>query len=100
MKEAAMPRTSTSYKASKADLLSRLNRIEGQVRGIKAMVESDRYCADILQQIAAVKSGADAVALLLLADHLRGCVATAMTEGDVDAPTDEVVDLVRRLIKS
>jgi DNA-binding FrmR family transcriptional regulator len=95
-----MPRSSNSYRASKSDLLARLNRIEGQVRGIKQMIETDRYCADVLQQIAAVKSGADAIALLLLADHMRGCVATAMTEGDVDTPTDEVVGLVRRLIRS
>jgi CsoR family transcriptional regulator, copper-sensing transcriptional repressor len=95
-----MPRTSTSYHASKADLLARLNRIEGQVRGIKQMVEDDRYCADVLQQIAAVKSGADAIALLLLADHMRGCVATAIKEGDTEEPTNEVVDLVRRLLKS
>ena len=93
-----MARTSTSYTASKGDLLARLNRIEGQVRGIKAMVEGDRYCADVLQQIAAVKSGADAIALLLLAEHMRGCVAAAMTEGDIETPTAEVVELVRRLV--
>lgn len=95
-----MARSSTSYTASKSDLLARLNRVEGQVRGIKQMVESDRYCADVLQQIAAVKSGADAIALLLLAEHMRGCVATAIAEGDVDTPTEEVVGLVRRLIRS
>ena len=95
-----MARTGTSYKATKSELLARLNRIEGQVRGIKAMVEQDRYCADVLQQIAAVKSGAYAIALLLLADHMRGCVASAMSEGDVDGATDEVVTLVHRLIRS
>ena len=93
-----MARTSSSYKASRGELLARLNRIEGQVRGIKAMIDSDRYCAEVLQQIAAVKSGADAIALLLLADHMRGCVAHAMSEGDVEAPTAEVVGLVRKLI--
>jgi DNA-binding FrmR family transcriptional regulator len=95
-----MVRTAEMYKASKGEMLARLNRIEGQVRGIKTMIEQDRYCAEVLQQMAAMKSATDSIALLLLAEHMRGCVAAAMIEGDVDTPTTEVVTLVRRLIKS
>lgn len=95
-----MVRTKEMYKASKGELLSRLNRVEGQVRGIKSMIEQDRYCAEVLQQMAAMKSATDSIALLLLAEHMRGCVAEAIVEGDVDGPTNEVVMLVRRLLRS
>lgn len=93
-------RTSRSYAEDKEELLARLARIEGQVRGIRKMVEEDRYCADILQQIAALKSAADAVAMLLLEDHLKGCTAEALRAGDADAHVKEVVDIVRRFVRT
>jgi DNA-binding FrmR family transcriptional regulator len=93
-------RTSRSYAKDKDELLARLARIEGQVRGIRKMVEEDRYCADILQQIAALKSAADAVAMLLLEDHLKGCTVEALRAGDADAHVKEVVDIVRRFVRT
>ncbi len=95
-----VPRTSRSYANDKDELLARLNKIEGQVRGIRKMVEEDRYCADVLQQIAALKSASDAVAMLLLEDHLRGCTMDAMHHGDSEAHIKELVDVVRRFVRT
>lgn len=93
-------RTSTSYAKDKQDLLRRLTKIEGQARGIRKMVEEDRYCADVLQQIAALKSAADGVAMLLLEDHLSGCTADAIRAGDGEGHVREVVDIVRRFVRT
>lgn len=75
--------------------LRRLNRIEGQVRGIRRMVEEDRYCADILGQIAAAQEALRAVGRELLRNHLRHCVARASSKGgaEAEAAYDEVVEL-------
>jgi DNA-binding FrmR family transcriptional regulator len=93
-------RTTTSYARDKDELLARLTKIEGQARGIRKMVEEDRYCADVLQQIAALKSAADAVAMLLLEDHLKGCTADAIRHGDGEAHVREVVDIIRRFVRT
>ena len=71
----------------KAALLKRLNRIEGQVRGIASMIEQDRYCVDVLTQIAAIHSALDAVAMQLLEDHTRGCVQAAIKSGRGNPPS-------------
>jgi CsoR family transcriptional regulator, copper-sensing transcriptional repressor len=73
-------RSSDSYSVDKAKLLARLRRIEGQVRGIEGMVEDDRYCIDILTQISAVISSLQSVGLVLLEDHIEGCVVNADPE--------------------
>lgn len=80
----------------KARNLDRLKRIEGQVRGVARMVESDRYCADILSQLSAIHEALRSVGRELMRNHLRHCVANAVrTEGaDVDAVYDEIVDLM------
>src|SRR5689334_21451438 len=65
----------------RAALLKRLNRISGQVQGVAGMIEQDRYCVDVLTQIAAVRSALDAVAMQLLEDHARGCVQSAIHAG-------------------
>jgi DNA-binding FrmR family transcriptional regulator len=70
-------RSSESYAQDKARLLARLRRIEGQVRGIGGMIEDDRYCVDVLTQISAVISSLQSVGLVLLEDHIRGCVVNA-----------------------
>ena len=85
-----------SYTRDRAQLLRRLSRIEGQVRGIARMIEREEYCVDILQQTAALRAAVDAVALLVLEDHVQGCVRTAAERGEVDAYVDEVMDVVRR----
>ncbi|QEL57892.1 metal-sensitive transcriptional regulator [Chromobacterium paludis] len=81
----------------KAALLKRLARIEGQVRGISGMVESDRYCVDVLTQVAAAKSALDAVALQLLENHMKGCVAHAMQQGDATGMVTELIDVVKKI---
>jgi DNA-binding FrmR family transcriptional regulator len=85
-----------SYSKDRAQLVRRLSRIEGQVRGIARMIEREEYCVDILQQTAALRAAVDAVALLVLEDHVQGCVRTAAERGEVDAYVDEVMDVVRR----
>jgi len=81
----------------KAALLKRLARIEGQVRGIGGMVEADRYCVDILTQVAAVKSALDAVAIQLLEHHMKGCVARSFASGNADQMVAELIDVVKKV---
>ena len=92
--------TSDSYTADKRRLLTRLRRIEGQARGLAKMVEEDRYCIDILQQIASLRAAAGAAALILLRDHLEGCVHQAALAGCASEKIDEVVEVVRRYSRS
>jgi len=77
-------------------LAKRLNRIEGQLRGIGRMIEDDRYCVDILTQVSAVQSALDALALKLLEHHLHGCVANAVASGNGADAIDEALAVVRR----
>jgi DNA-binding FrmR family transcriptional regulator len=91
------------YTKDKDALVKRLHRIEGQVRGIERMVEDDRYCIDILTQIAAVNTALEAVALKILDDHVRHCVAGALTSGDeADAATktEELLEAVQRFART
>jgi DNA-binding FrmR family transcriptional regulator len=85
-----------SYAKDRAQLLRRLSRLEGQVRGIARMIERDEYCIDILQQTAALRAAVDAVSLLVMEDHVAGCLRHAVATGDADAYTEEVMDVVRR----
>lgn len=78
-------------------LIGRLNRIEGQVRGIKGMVEDDRYCIDVLQQITAAQAALDRVALALVDDHVRHCVMDA-APAEREAKTDELLTAFGRLV--
>jgi DNA-binding FrmR family transcriptional regulator len=87
-----------SYSKDKALLSRRLARIEGQVRGIARMIERDEYCVDILQQTAALRAAVDALSILVLEDHVQGCVRTAAARGEADAYVDEVMDVVRRTL--
>jgi DNA-binding FrmR family transcriptional regulator len=82
----------------KAALVRRINRIEGQVRGIGKMIDEDRYCVDILTQVSAVRSALDALALGLLDRHLHGCVQRAVRTGDGDAAMDEAMQVVRKFV--
>lgn len=87
-----------SYSKDKAQLVRRLSRIEGQVRGIARMIERDEYCVDILQQTAALRAAVDAVSIMILEDHVKGCVRSAVERGEADKYVDEVVDVVRRTL--
>lgn len=93
--------TSHSYGPKKDDLRKRLRRVEGQVRGIQKMIDEDRYCVDILVQIAAIKSAMQQVGLTILESHTRGCVANALTNHtDGDAKIDELMDVIRQFTKT
>jgi DNA-binding FrmR family transcriptional regulator len=83
----------------KAMLAKRLNRVEGQVRGIAKMIDEDRYCIDVLTQVSAVQSALDAVALQLLEQHLHGCVQHAVKSGDGDRAIDEALGVIRRFAR-
>ncbi|MBK5289585.1 MAG: metal-sensitive transcriptional regulator [Acidimicrobiia bacterium] len=91
--------TERGYTATKQQLQNRLSRIEGQVRGIKGMVEEDRYCIDVLTQIAAVRSALDRVALGLLDGHTRHCLAGGHGgPTDPDAQADELMAAIGRIV--
>src|ERR687897_92955 len=90
--------TKHGYTATKDQLLTRLRRIEGQVRGIEGMVEDDRYCIDVLTQISAVQAALDKVALGLLDDHVRHCVVGG-PETKKDERTEELMAAVGRLMR-
>ncbi len=87
-----------SYSKDKAGLIRRLSRMEGQVRGVARMIEREEYCVDILQQTSALRAAVDALSILVLEDHVQGCVRTAAEHGDADAYVDEVIDVVRRTL--
>jgi len=89
---------SRGYTATKEQLLKRLRRVEGQVRGIEKMVEEDRYCIDVLTQISAVQAALDKVALGLLDEHARHCVIGAATDQQADK-TEELMGAVGRLMR-
>lgn len=91
------------YTHDKDALVKRLHRIEGQVRGIERMVDGNRYCIDILTQIAAVKTALESLAFRILDDHVRHCVAHALTAGDeaeVAQKTEELLAAVQRFART
>ncbi|WP_041316211.1 metal-sensitive transcriptional regulator [Hyphomicrobium nitrativorans] len=87
-------------KASKASRLKRLNRIEGQVRGLARMVEEDRYCIDIVTQVAAVRAALRRVEEDVLRDHISHCVAHAMASGDKAEQEQKIAELMDVLARS
>ena len=87
------------YSATKDQLLSRLRRIEGQVRGVERMVEDERYCIDVLTQISAVQAALDKVALGLMDDHAHHCVIGAKSATQREERTDELMAAVGRLMR-
>jgi CsoR family transcriptional regulator, copper-sensing transcriptional repressor len=93
-------RTSTGYRNDKQAILRRLRKIEGQVRGLQQMVEDDRYCLDIVQQITALSAAAREVSVIVLEDHLRGCVAHAVREDNAEPVIKEMVTVLGRALRS
>jgi DNA-binding FrmR family transcriptional regulator len=87
-----------SYTKDKAQIVRRLSRMEGQVRGIARMIERDEYCIDILQQTAALRAAVDSLSILVLEDHVQGCVRTAAERGEADQYVNEIIDVVRRTL--
>jgi CsoR family transcriptional regulator, copper-sensing transcriptional repressor len=91
------------YTKDKEALVKRLHRIEGQVRGVERMVEDDRYCIDILTQIAAVNTALEALAFKILDEHVRHCVAGALASGDEEdarVKTEELLEAVQRFART
>lgn len=85
---------------NKPRLLNRLNRIEGQVRGIGRMVEEGRYCIDVLTQLQAVRAALAKVETEMLRDHLNHCVESAIVSGDKDAQREKAAELIQLLERS
>lgn len=90
-------RTTKRSEKLRTDLLSRLSRIEGQVRGIKGMVEKDSYCDDVLNQVAAAQAALNSVAKILLESHIRGCVVRKIKNGDEEV-IDELIHTIGKLL--
>lgn len=82
----------------KNELIKRLNRIEGQIRGIKNMISEDRYCDDILNQITAIRSALAGVQDSLLAGHIKTCVFDQIKEGRIEV-VEELTNTIRRMLK-
>jgi DNA-binding FrmR family transcriptional regulator len=99
----SMPPASYGYAPHKQQLLKRLARVEGQVRGISKMIEDDRYCIDILTQLGAADTALEAVALKVLEEHVQHCVAGAIAsgdQGDADQKIQELLEAVQRFAKT
>ena len=94
--------TAVGYAGEKDEVLKRLRRVEGQVRGLQRMVEEDAYCIDVLTQVSAATKALQAVALSLLEDHLGHCVAHAVAEGGTvaDEKVKEASAAIARLVRS
>jgi CsoR family transcriptional regulator, copper-sensing transcriptional repressor len=87
-----------SYTRDRKELLNRLRRIEGQARGLQRLVENEAYCLDILQQVEAMTAAADGVAMLVLEDHIDGCLTHAIETGQGQPYVEEVMQVVRRAV--
>ena len=84
--------------AEEKDLLNRLNRIEGQIRGIKSMVEDERYCVDILTQVSAVQAALNSFNTVLLSSHIKSCVVEQIQDGNLEA-VDELCMTIQKVMK-
>lgn len=91
-------RVSHHSEQTKSNLITRLNRIEGQIRGVKGLIEKDTYCDDVLNQIAAIQSALNGVGKLLLEGHMKSCVVERIESGD-HAVIDELLVTVKKLMK-
>lgn len=93
------PPAERGYTATKDNLLKRLHRIEGQVRGVERMVDDERYCIDVLTQISAIQAALDKVAIGLLADHAEHCVVQGRAGKAPEENVDELMAAVARLMR-
>lgn len=100
MKEKECPACRIKHRPEKEykDLLTRLNRIEGQVRGIKKMVEQERYCVDILTQVSAIQASLNSFNKVLLSEHIKSCVVDDIKSGKEEA-VDELCLTLQKLMK-
>ncbi len=90
-----------SYVHDKAKLLTRLRRIEGQTRGLQKMIEEEQYCVDVLTQVSSVMAALQKVGMIVLEDHIQGCVRNAIAQGsDGERAVRELIDVVERFAKA
>lgn len=89
-----------SYGKDKDTLLSRMRRIEGQARGIQKMIEQDRYCPEVIQQLTAISRAVKEVSLLLLQDHIEGCVTDAIQHDNGGEMIGELISVIRRTMRT
>ena len=89
----------TGYSMHKQQLQTRLRRIEGQVRGVARMIDEDKYCVDVVTQVAAIQAALDKVSLGLLDGHIRGCVRDEIRSGGGDAKMDELLQVMDRVLR-
>jgi len=87
------------YSMHKQQLQTRLRRIEGQVRGVARMIDEDKYCVDVVTQVAAIQAALDKVSLGLLDGHIRGCVRDEIRSGGGDAKVDELLQVMDRVLR-
>ena len=87
------------YTMQKEQLQTRLRRIEGQVRGVARMIDEDKYCVDVVTQVAAIHAALDKVSLGLLDGHIRGCVREEIQAGGGDARVDELLQVMDRVLR-
>ncbi|MFC2007277.1 metal-sensitive transcriptional regulator [Chloroflexota bacterium] len=87
------------YTKDKPSLLARIKKIEGQTKGIQRMIEEERYCIDIVQQLSALSSAADEISLLILQGHIEGCVTNAIREQHGEAHIRELMETIRKAMK-
>ena len=87
------------YTKDQPSLLARMKKIEGQAKGIQRMIEEDRYCIDIVQQLTALSAAADEASLLILESHIEGCVTDAIREQHGEAHIKELMGTIRKALK-
>ncbi len=87
------------YTRDKDSLLVRMKKIEGQAKGIQRMIEDDRYCIDIVQQLTALAAAVDEVSLLILENHIEGCVTDAIREQHGEGHIKELIGTIRKAMK-
>lgn len=96
--ENGQPKHRIREQQEKKALMNRLSRIEGQIRGVKSMIEEERYCVDILTQVAAVQAAFNGLTKEILASHIKGCVVKDIQDGNEDA-VDELCELLKKLMR-
>jgi len=99
MPETTAPIRHHPYITDKSTLLTRMKRVEGQTKGIQRMIDDDRYCIDIVQQLSALSSAANEVALLILQSHIEGCVTDAIREQRGEEYIKELITTIRKAMK-
>ena len=87
------------YSMHKQQLQTRLRRIEGQVRGVARMIDEDKYCVDVVTQVAAIQAALDKVSLGLLDGHIRGCVREEIAAGGGEAKVEELLQVMDRVLR-